>query len=183
MSTAENICPVCKNSNEVDALICGHCGTILESPFMGSGTRTMTTNMPMPISEGTKEWSIDETAVPDHGIAVYMEGEFDPIHTDERDEFVIGRRSGKTAGVSDSLLDLAPLGGYARGVSRRHVVVRRAEQGYEVLDLGSVNGTWLNNGRLVPHKQYSLTSGAHLRLGSMRLVVLFRPSSEAKQES
>jgi pSer/pThr/pTyr-binding forkhead associated (FHA) protein len=85
---------------------------------------------------------------------------------------VIGRKVDET---SDDLLDLAPVGGYHLGLSRRHAVVRRTEHGYEVLDLGSVNGTWLNNERLVPHKPYPLPSGSHLRLGSMRLIVLYRP--------
>ena len=72
------------------------------------------------------------------------------------------------------MLDLSPLGGYGQGVSRRHVAIRRTEQGYEVLDLGSVNGTWLNNVRLAPHKYHPLASRSHLRVGSMRLLLLYR---------
>jgi pSer/pThr/pTyr-binding forkhead associated (FHA) protein len=81
------------------------------------------------------------------------------------------------------MLDLAPVGGYSRGVSRRHVFIKRTEQGYEVIDLGSVNGTWLNGQRLVPHKSYPLASRSHLRLGSMRLFVIYRPLEETQQGS
>ena len=178
MKVVENICPECKKSNELEAMVCGYCGAMLEDPFMDPGARTKTTNVVVP--GGIKDWSIDDAAVPDHGIAVYIEGEFDPVHIDSKKEFVIGRKSGKTAKVQEDLFDLSPMGGYGRGVSRRHVAIRRTEQGYEILDLGSVNGTWLNDERLVPHKHYPLASRSHLRLGSMRLFVLYRSAVATK---
>ncbi len=181
MNAVENICPVCKKGNELEAIVCGHCGALLEDPFMDPGARTKTTNVV--ILEGLKDWSVDEAAIPDLGIAVYIEGEFKPVHIDSKEEFVIGRKSGTTSKVSEGLLDLSPMGGYGRGVSRRHVVIRRTELGYEILDLGSVNGTWLNDQRLVPQKYYPLESGSHLRLGSMRLFVLYHPSAETQKES
>lgn len=183
MKVAENICPECKKSNEREAIVCKYCGAMLEDPFMDPGASTKTTNIAVVVPEGSKDWSIDEAAVPDRGIAIYIEGEFKPVHKDSRGEFVIGRKSGTTAKVSEDLFDLSPMGGYGRGVSRRHVVIRRMKQGYEILDLGSVNGTWLNDARLVPHKYYPLNSGSHLRLGSMRLFVLYNPLIETKQES
>ena len=63
----------------------------------------------------------------------------------------------------------------------QHAVIHWTEHGYEMLDLGSANGTWLNEERLVPHKYYPLASGSHLRLGSMRLFVLYHPVAETKQ--
>ena len=70
------------------------------------------------------------------------------------------------------------LAGYSLGVSRRHVLVRRKDEGYEIRDLGSVNGTWLNEERLVPYQSYPLPSGSHLRLGRMRILVLYQPSAQ-----
>ena len=183
MISAGNICPVCKKNNEPDALVCGHCGAILENIFTDSGGSTKTTNVSTPFPENAQDWSVNEAAVPKDGIAIYVEGEFHPIHTETAEEFVLGRKTGKTSQVIEDLLDLSPLGGYSRGVSRRHAAIRRTEQGYEMLDLGSVNGTWLNDGRLVPHKPYPLDSGSHLRLGSMRLFVLFHHLPKSKQKS
>jgi len=54
------------------------------------------------------------------------------------------------------------------------------EEGYEILDLDSANGTWLNNERLTPHKHYPLTSGSHLRLGGMHLFVLYLHMTETE---
>lgn len=58
-------------------------------------------------------------------------------------------------------------------------MIRRTEAGYEVMDLGSVNGTWLGEERLAPHKSYPLPSGSRLRLGRMKVVVHYRPFSES----
>lgn len=179
MNVSENFCPVCKNKNESEATVCRHCGAALEDPFMDPGAKTKTTDMPALIPQRMRDWSIDDAAVPDRGIAVYVEGEFGPAYVDSKGEFVIGRKVGATSDVS---LDLSPAGGYHRGLSRRHAVIRRTAHGYEVLDLGSVNGTWLNDERLVPHKSYPLVSGSHLRLGSMRLFVLYRPPTKIKQK-
>ena len=181
MNVIENICPVCKEGNELEAVVCGHCGAALEDPFMDPGARTKTTNMQAVVLDSSTDWPIDEAAVPDYGIAVYIEGEFKPVYRGSSGEFVLGRKAGTTSPVSEVLFDLAPLGGYARGISRRHAVIQRTEYGYEILDLGSVNGTWLNDERLAAHKNYPLASGSHLRLGSMRLFVRYHPPTETKQ--
>lgn len=177
MTISENVCPVCKSNNELEAIVCGNCGAALDDPFMDPGAKTKTTDMQALTPERIRDWAIDKAAVPDNGIAVYLEGAFKPVHIDSNGEFVMGRKVGIT---SEGLLDLSPVGGYHLGVSRRHAVIRRIEHGYEVLDLGSANGTWLNDERLVPHKSYPLVSGSHLRLGSMRLFVLYRPLAESK---
>jgi hypothetical protein len=181
MNGSEQLCPVCKNKNELEAIVCWYCGTALDDPFMDPGAKTKTTDMPAlapeQIGDLPLDIRVDHAMVPDSGIAVYVEGEFNPAHIDAREEFVIGRKVGVT---TEGLLDLSPLGAYHLGLSRRHAVVRRTENGYEVLDLGSANGTWLNNERLVPHQSYPLASGSHLRLGRMRLFVLYRPFVETQ---
>ena len=179
MNSSENLCPICMESNELEDVVCVNCGAVLEDPFTDPGSKT--TNMPAVVPEGSRNWSIDEAAVPEKGIAVYVEGEFKPGYIDFRGEFVIGRKVGATSNLLEGVLDLSPLGGYSQGLSRRHAIIRWTEHGYEILDLGSANGTWLNDERLAPQKQYPLPSGSHLRLGSMRLFVLYHPVSETKQ--
>jgi hypothetical protein len=180
MNRQENVCPVCKNKNEPGAVVCRHCGAPLDDPFLDPGGRTRTTEMAALVTDRARAWPMDEAAVPAGALAVYVEGAFDPAYVDSKGEFVLGRRVGTT---SEGLLDLAPWGGYHMGLSRRHAFIRRAKKGYEVLDLGSVNGTWLNDERLIPHKAYPLTSGSYLRLGRMRLYVLFHPARETNQKS
>jgi pSer/pThr/pTyr-binding forkhead associated (FHA) protein len=179
MNVSENVCPVCKNKNELEAIVCGHCGAALEDPFMDPGAKTKTTDMSAVVPERIRDWSIEEAAAPDRGIAIYLAGDLHPAYIESKEEIVIGRKVGTTSDVS---LDLSPSGAYHLGISRRHAVIQRTEHGYEVLDLGSVNGTWLNDQRLVPHKSYPLASGSYLRLGRMRLFVLYRPLAETKQK-
>jgi hypothetical protein len=170
MNASATICPVCKNKNELESIVCGHCGAALEDPFLDPGART--SDVPALVPDHIRNWSVNQEAVPEGGIAVYVEGEFNPAYITSSREFVIGRKGEQ---VSDVSFDLAPLGGYHLGLSRRHVLIRQTEHGYDVQDLGSVNGTWLNDEMLVPHKAYPLTIGAHLRLARMRLFVLYRP--------
>ena len=174
MDALENICPVCKESNELEAVVCWNCGSALEDPYMDPGHRTKTTDALAPTPEHIRDWSVDETTVPQSGIVVYVTGVSTPVYVDSKGEFVIGRNVDKTSEVSEVMLDLSPLGGYGLGISRRHAVIRHTGHGYEIVDLGSVNGTWLNDERLVPQKAYPLASGSHLRLGSMRLYVVYR---------
>lgn len=179
MNVVEKFCPVCKSKNEHEALICRKCGAALEDPFMGVEFETKTTDMPALVPEKIRGWSVEETTIPISGLAVYIEGESTPAYIDSRGEFILGRKMGKTSQV---LLDLSPFGAYHLGLSRQHAIIRLAAHGYEVLDLGSVNGTWLNDERLIPHKGYPLTSGSLLRLGRMRVLVLYRPFGNTKRK-
>jgi len=174
MNVSENICPNCKMENELEAMVCARCGATLDDPLSDSGLKTKTTDMQALTPEMIRDWSFKEVVVPqvpESGIAVYVEGESNPACVDSTDEFVLGSKS---ESASERLIDLSPYRGYSLGLSRRHVVIRRKGEGYEVLDLGSVNGTWLGEERLVPHTSYPLPSGSHLRLGRMRLFVLYR---------
>jgi len=177
MNATEQICPVCLNRNELEAVVCAYCGSALDDPFLDPGAKTKTSDMPALAPENFRAWSINEAAVPQGGIAVYVENATDPAYIDSTGEFVIGR---KVETAPEGLLDLSPLGGYHLGISRRHAAIRRTEQGYEVVDLGSVNGSWLNGEKLVPHRPYPLPSGAHLRIARMRLSVRYRPFGESK---
>lgn len=125
-------------------------------------------------------WLYDESAVPAGSIAIYVEGASKPIFSSSDDEFVIGR---KVDDSSEGLFDLSGLGGYHLGLSRRHIKIRRAGNGYEVTDLSSTNGTWLNDERLTPNQPYSLPNGSQLRLARMRLFLVFRPILESKQRT
>jgi hypothetical protein len=172
-------CPVCKNKNDHDAIICVHCGTSLE-PFYSESPTTRTTDVPVTITGEPSAWLYDESTIPAGSIAIYVEGASKPIFSASDDEFVIGRRVDAS---SEGLLDLSGLGGYHLGLSRRHARIRRAGSGYEVTDLSSSNGTWLNDERLTPKQPYSLPNGSQLRLGRMRLFVVFRPILESKPKT
>lgn len=131
-------------------------------------------------SETIEDLLLDKTLIPLDGIAVYIAGTAKPVFLNSQEEFLIGRKIEET---SEPFFDLTNLGGYLLGLSRRHAKIRRTALGYEITDLSSTNGTWLNDQRLIPHKPYPLTSGSQLRLGRMRFVILFRTVSEIKQKA
>jgi pSer/pThr/pTyr-binding forkhead associated (FHA) protein len=58
-------------------------------------------------------------------------------------------------------------------LSRRHALIRRIESGFEVIDLSSTNGTWLNNKRLTPNKPYPFENGAQMRFGLLQILVIY----------
>ena len=50
-------------------------------------------------------------------------------------------------------------------ISGHHAEICSAGQGYSIIDLGSTNGTFVNDNRLAPGVSRSLTSGDKLRFG------------------
>src|SRR6266851_6257642 len=68
-----------------------------------------------------------------------------------------------------------------RSVSRHHARIVPTANGYEVEDLGSTNGTWLNDRRL--NDRTTLSDGDSLMVGDIPLVVeLIQPKSQAQPE-
>ena len=54
-------------------------------------------------------------------------------------------------------------------VSRRHAEFRRTSEGFEVADIGSLNGTYVNR---EPIEVSALTNGDEVQIGKFRLVFL-----------
>ena len=54
-------------------------------------------------------------------------------------------------------------------VSRRHAEFRRNDGGYEVVDVGSLNGTYVNR---EPRNSQELTNGDEIQIGKFRLVFI-----------
>lgn len=113
---------------------------------------------------------IDVELIPENGIGIHVAGGFEAYYVAINKELILGRQADTT---SESALDLSEMGAYGMGVSRRHAMIRRTASGYEVIDLSSGNGTWLNAERLVPNKPYSFPSGSQLRMGQMRLLIVY----------
>jgi pSer/pThr/pTyr-binding forkhead associated (FHA) protein len=61
-------------------------------------------------------------------------------------------------------------------VSRRHAEFRRAKKGYKVADVGSLNGTYLNRGRI---DEAALSNGDEVQIGKFRLVFLTGTSTDS----
>jgi len=163
-------CPACKLPNKSDATVCIHCEAPLEH---GPGDTPTTVRMGGNAIQPSKmtEADIRDLEIPKQGIALYLEDSIQPIATLTSREFMIGRKKFET--VSEDFVDLIPFGGHENGVSQRHALVRKTDSGYEIIDLDSTNGTWLNRMRLIPNQAYTLQSGAQICLGRLRLYLIF----------
>jgi hypothetical protein len=89
-------------------------------------------------------------------------------------DVVIGRGSDQSAMRPD--IDLEAFQGAEQGVSRLHLSMRYDSEhnAIHIYDLGSSNGSYLNNQRLNPHEVRFLRDGDQLRLGRMVIQVKFK---------
>ncbi|MGX4585104.1 DUF6382 domain-containing protein [Paenibacillus chitinolyticus] len=85
-------------------------------------------------------------------LEVMREGRKETILLDA-DSFIIGRGEGDADYIEDVL-----------GISRIHAQFLRTPEGYAVKDLGSRNGTFLNDGMLVPYQMVALKDGDVVRI-------------------
>ena len=170
--TAEKFCPACKNRNGGEATFCIYCGAALE---YGGGYRTtpgkLDTDLTF-LSQVIEKSLIDSFQVPERGVALYLSDNAKAIYVMDEGEFVLGRRFGGEG--KERVVDLTPYDGYESGVSKLHAMIRQTADGYEIMDLGSTNGTWLNKQKLIPKRAYLLYSGAFVILGRLGLYVIYK---------
>jgi len=168
MATLGEICPSCKLRNKPGAILCIFCGNPLNSPLQETRQTDRLEDdddlpeMPAP--------PYQVSLVPSAGLGLYLENSA-PVTVIGEDEVTLGRRASGTGGL---VIDLVPFGAIQLGVSRRHAIIRKEEEGYEIIDLGSTNGTWLNGKRLTPNQPQRLSSGDIVRLGRLNLLVLYK---------
>jgi hypothetical protein len=81
----------------------------------------------------------------------------------DKDEILVGRQPDAELYLADT------------GVSKRHLVIRRTADGYAFEDLGSQNGTFIND---VRQSSGPLRHRDAIRVGRMRLTVLFEGAGE-----
>jgi hypothetical protein len=83
---------------------------------------------------------------------------------------MMGRGMGVT---TRDYLDLSQFGAHDLGVSRHHCQFHRRGNNLIVIDLGSTNGTYLNDELLPPRQDRVVAHGDDLILGRLHLVILF----------
>jgi pSer/pThr/pTyr-binding forkhead associated (FHA) protein len=91
-----------------------------------------------------------------------------PLSTPLVEGYIIGRSDAQSVYPPD--IDLASLRARDRGVSRRHAALVTYGGELHILDLDSVNGTFVNNKRLLPESPYALRHGDRILLGDFELL-------------
>lgn len=110
--------------------------------------------------------------VPTKGIVLINLENGQMITTQEEKAFILGRASDEVK-TREALVDLTPYGALELGISRNHAMIRRSRGGYQLIDLESSNGTWLENRRLLPKQAYPLQSGDRMRIGRLNILVFY----------
>lgn len=93
------------------------------------------------------------------------------FHVPVRSAITIGRSDVEQTIKPD--VDLAPYGGYQKGVSRRHAIIMVRDQHLIVRGLSTTNGTWINGALLATGEESPLRDGDELMIGRMPLVIGF----------
>ncbi len=168
---SEMFCPICKHKTLDTDLVCSFCGASLEEFITNRVAVTDTAGGQTTLSAEELAAFIDTALIPERGVGIHVVGAPKPYYVPVDKEFIIGRMA---TGAHEAVLDLLELGAFNMGVSRRHAKIRRTEFGFEVMDLASRNGTWLNSEQLIRNKPYPFASGSQLRLGRMELFVLYQ---------
>lgn len=83
---------------------------------------------------------------------------------------VIGRSDEATHYQPD--IDLTPCAGREKGVSRRHAAVVQYRGVLHLIDLNSVNGTFLNEQMLPAEQPVPLSSENQIRLGTLDMKMM-----------
>lgn len=87
------------------------------------------------------------------------------------DQIRIGRAETKTGTIPE--LNLSDDDGAELGVSRMHAAIKASNKELVIIDLGSTNGTLLNNSLLLPELPYPLKNGDEIRVGELLVHILF----------
>ena len=145
-------CPSCDHLNEANANYCSRCG----SPMGTVEAEATATLVPLEI-EKEEEAHLDELAPGEACLIVRRGPSAGTKFSLDRDLVTVGRHPQSDIFLNDIT------------VSRRHAEVRREGARFEVSDLGSLNGTYVNRERV---DSSPLASGDELQVGKFRLLFL-----------
>jgi pSer/pThr/pTyr-binding forkhead associated (FHA) protein len=164
VTVAHVYCNKCGHKNTLGSNFCSSCGAVLE-PDATSPHTTITFHPDRPSDAPDDEVAVDLEAMEgDVGMLIVKRGpKAGSRFALAQDVTTAGRHP-----ESDIFLDDIT-------VSRRHAEVVRTDDGYEVRDAGSLNGTYLNRERI---ERSALANGDELQIGKFKLVFFLKPAGE-----
>lgn len=171
-------CPLCQRKNSADATHCAFCGVQFVVDRADSFTTEQISKV-QSVQIGPRSRCAEHLSrLPENGLFLFVMNEPDPITFEEPSQIIIGR---DIVGTTAEALDLGDYGAVEMGVSRQHLQISFREGIFSAVDLGSTNGSWLNQRRMIAGKPYLLHSNDQLLLGQLRLYVCFH-SDDAVEE-
>jgi pSer/pThr/pTyr-binding forkhead associated (FHA) protein len=152
---AEVSCPQCGHRNPMGSRFCSSCGAGLDG-----GEAHTTMSVTVPIDSATEEVEVDIEELPAGvGMLVVTRG------PNSGSKYALDEPLVTAGRHPDSVIFLDDI-----TVSRRHAEIRQVAGGsYEVADVGSLNGTYLNRERV---ETAPLKDGDELQIGTFKLLFL-----------
>ncbi|MHB8629999.1 MAG: FHA domain-containing protein [Aggregatilineales bacterium] len=166
-------CLQCGHTNPHGALYCEECfALLLDTHPVPSRTVSFDATAPGTPPSAQNSEMADRFAhigkLNPHTIAIYVSSRSEPLIVVVVQQAILGRLELHDAQVR---VDLSQYGAIDKGVSRQHAVLKRVNNRLVVEDMGSSNGTWLNDTPLQPYQPAPITSGARLRLGQLEVEI------------
>lgn len=93
------------------------------------------------------------------------------LNVDIQEQIILGRADASNPEPPD--LDLIPYDAVDKGVSRRHARIERQRNTLFIVDMGSANGTFINDRRLPSNQPSVVRSGDEIRLARLAIQIYF----------
>ncbi len=165
-------CPVCKNQEMPGAFFCSKCGNRLVNPGESNTGQVETLIIEQNDSIPIPPFPAPPTDAADSRVALLIIKNGVVIHIRGMDNFTLGRSTKGQTIIPD--IDLNPFYAYEAGVSRLHANLIITDTAVSIHDLGSANGTRLNEERIDPHLDYPVQHGDRLSFGQLKVQVLIK---------
>jgi pSer/pThr/pTyr-binding forkhead associated (FHA) protein len=166
------VCPNCAHENFEGALFCAECGTKLVSEDGLSTAAIRATDSTFRREIQAKISAPDAFNTTDAILSLHVVRTGQILPLVGRDEFTLGRVSEGQSILPD--IDLSPYEAYSQGVSRLHATIRIQDDKVTIIDLGSSNGTRLNDEKLQAHREHPMGHGDMIMMGRFKIQALIR---------
>ncbi len=164
-------CPSCGKKHRPGTLFCTECGVYLPS---GGALRTSplaTNELPRSRATSWEKMPQEEKGSELRALQLNILDTNRQVQLPPSPELLVGRLDAAHGIFPD--VDLTPDGGLGMGVSRRHAkLVQRAGELF-IEDVGSANGTFLNDQRLTPYLPYPINLGDRIQVGRMKVEIVW----------
>ncbi len=170
--TMSPTCPNCGQVHRRGDPVCRVCGATLNTFKAPLRDDTTDFTAELPDLSGNSEVCAKLSNIQVMQTPIFAEVDGLELMLPFTESVIIGRRSGRS-GEGQPDIDLTPFGALEKGVSRRHIEIKRKGTLVLVTDIGSANGTWLNGQRLIANGERLLHHGDELQLSHLKLRVSF----------
>jgi pSer/pThr/pTyr-binding forkhead associated (FHA) protein len=161
-------CHVCRTSVYYGTLFCPECCARI-SDDNSPPTNALPAEHAAHIAGKTSGESAAEPLHANDRIILNIAGNNVGIPLFGQQEYILGRAEKGQAVIPD--IDLNRFGAHDKGVSRLHCHLRFEGDSLFVVDLGSANGTFINETRVLPDRPVPLSDRDTIRLGNLRIEV------------